>query len=401
MPKAPTSKRSHRERTGVERLYKYSGIRKVSFYYQYPDGSNETLASADAGDRAGIQHAARIARRRALELQEGNVVAGSVSELIERFQTEIAPTHFRDQSHDGLAVRKGELANLVRFFGKMSPTALRPLHGYQYLEARAKSGAPAKANKELSLMSTICNFAVRWGLIEANPFVRLMRNRTDKQVRIVTRSQIVRFYLWSLRQPATFRNLGCAAMFTYLTGFRAAEVRPFPVEGLCADGVRVLSAKRKRGEIDIVKVREWSPKLRAVTLRAKQTHKRDREYLFANGRGRCYSRSGWGSVWYDAMFAWIASFDPQAASALLQSKAAAAQERLQPCTETQARNKADNFRLIDHPAYFSLLDVRPAAITSKLRNRTADAYDFAAHANPSTTHQYYDRRQEKRARATE
>ena len=103
--------------------------------------------------------------------------------------------------------------------------------GYQYLEARAKSGAPAKANKELSLMSTICNFAVRWGLIEANPVVRLMRNRTDKQVRIVTRSQIVRFYLWSLRQPAAFRNLGCAAMFTYLTGFRAAEVRPFRVEG--------------------------------------------------------------------------------------------------------------------------------------------------------------------------
>lgn len=262
MPKALTSKRSHRERTAVERLYKYAGARKVSFYYQYPDGSNETLASADAGDRAAVQRAERSAIRRARELQESKIIIGSVSELIDRFQTEIAPTHFRDQSNDGLAVCNGELANLVRFFGKMSPAALRPVHGYQYLEARANSGAPAKANKELSLMSTICNFAVRWGLIEANPFIRLMRNRTDKRVRVVSRSQIVRFYLWSLRQPSTFRNPGCAAMFTYLTGFRAAEVRPFRIEGLCSDGVRVISAKRKRGEFEIIKVREWSPKLR-------------------------------------------------------------------------------------------------------------------------------------------
>lgn len=191
MPKALTSKRSHRERTAVERLYKYAGARKVSFYYQYPDGSNETLASADAGDRAAVQRAERTAMRRARELQEGKVVVGSVSELIDRFQTEIAPKHFRDQSNDGLAVRNGELANLVRFFGKMSPEALRPLHGYQYLEARANSGAPAKANKELSLMSTICNFAVRWGLIETNPFIRLMRNRTDKRVRVVTPDRAV------------------------------------------------------------------------------------------------------------------------------------------------------------------------------------------------------------------
>ena len=59
------------------------------------------------------------------------------------------------------------------------------------------------------------------------------------------------------------------------------------------------------------------------------------------------------------------------------------------------------YRLVDHPAYFSLQDVRPAAITTKLRTRQADAYDFAAHANPSTTHKHYDRRNEKRARATE
>ena len=107
----------------------------------------------------------------------------------------------------------------------MDPKSLPMLHGYQYLDARAKADAPAKANKELSLMSTICKYAVRWGVIEAMPFADIMQNDTGKDVRMISRSQVVRFYLWSLRQTATFRNLGCAAMFTCLTGFRA-EVMP-------------------------------------------------------------------------------------------------------------------------------------------------------------------------------
>lgn len=80
-------------------------------------------------------------------------------------------------------------------------------------------------------MSTICKYAVRWGVIEAMPFTDIMQKDIEKVVRTITRSQAVRFYLWSLRQTTTFRNLGCAAMFTYRRGFRAAEVRPFHIDG--------------------------------------------------------------------------------------------------------------------------------------------------------------------------
>ncbi|ARP95050.1 hypothetical protein CAL15_12100 [Bordetella genomosp. 13] len=57
--------------------------------------------------------------------------------------------------------------------------------------------------------------------------------------------------------------------------------------------------------------------------------------------------------------------------------------------------------LTEHPWYFALQDIRPAAITKKLEQRAQDAYDFAAHANPQTTHRHYDRRVVKRATATE
>lgn len=370
MPTHRISKPSPRkERTGIDRLYKYVGAKKVSFYYQYPNGSSETLASAPLGDRKAITEAERMAKRRALDIQQGKIIAGSVAELIDRFQTEEDPKHYKDQSKDGIAVRKGAYANLVKFFGQMNPRALKTIHGYQFLDARAKAGAPIKANKELALMSTICKKATRWGIMESNPFTEIELNKQDKDVRAVTRRQIVRFYLWSQRQDsAQVKTLGCAALFTYLTGFRAAEVRPFHASGLTRDGVKVVNAKRKKGEDETVKLRDWSPKLRMVVARAKQAYGRERMYLFANRHGKPYSRSGWGSVWQDAMLAWIG------------------------CAPKE---------LVDHPLYFSLLDVRPAAITKKMDQRSADTYDFAAHANPSTTHRHYDRRKIKRASATE
>ena len=373
MPNRQTSKPSPNEATGISRLYKRVGKRKVSFFYQYPDGRRETLETAALGDRKAIAEAERKAKRQALDIQEGMVIAGSVADMIDRFEEDVAPSHYLDQSKDGLAVRKSAYNNLKRFFGKMLPQSLKTVHGYQFLDARAQAGAPAKANKELSLFSTICNYAVRWGIIESNPFVGMMQNKTDKDVRTISRSQIVRFYLWALHQRPVVRNAGCAAMFTYLTGFRAAEVRPFHVSGLSSDGVRVVNAKRKKGEAVVVKVREWSVRLRTVVARAKQTHKVDRLYLFANLTGQPYERSGWGSIWQDAMLEWISSFDANVTAQTL----------------------------VRHEMYFSLLDIRPAAITTKLRKRNEDAYDFAAHANPSTTHRNYDRRKEKKASATE
>lgn len=392
---------SRKERTGVDRLYKRVGKRKVSFYYQYKDGTSETLAVADTGDRQAVSEADRKAKRLAMDINEGQIISGSVADMIDRFKIDIAPKHYLDQSKDGLAVRNSSYVNLTKFFGKMAPAALKTVHGYQYLDAQAKDGAPVKANKELSLLSTICHYAVRWGMIEANPFTGMMQNKTDKSTRIISRGQVVRFYLWSLRQVPTYRNLGCAAMFCYLTGFRSAEVRPFRVNGLQNDGVKVISAKRKKGELEVAKLREWSVRLRTVVARAKQTHGTARMYLFANSTGGAYTRSGWGSIWSDAMFEWIASFDPVVAKELARKKEWELSYKNAYDRDKKIAKFESDFKLIEHHQYFSLMNVRPAAITTKLRNRDADAYDFAAHANPSTTHKHYDNRKEKKASATE
>jgi len=399
-PKARTSKPS-KERTGIDRLYKRTGARKVSYYYQYPDGNSETLATAELGNRTAMLEAERIAKRRALDIQQGRVIAGTVGEMISKFEDEVAPKHYLDQSKDGIAVRASGYRNLKAFFGSMSPKALRTIHGYQFLEARAQAGAPAKANKELSLMSTICHYAVRWGLIEANPFVDMMLNKTEKVVRDINRSQVVRFYLWSRKQtqPAQ-QTMGCAAMFAYLTGFRPSEVRPYMKDQLLSDGAHVVSAKRKKGHAEVTKVRQWSPRLHTVVIRAKEIQTKKSDYLFPSRAGTPYTRSGWGAQWSDVQFEWIASFDPEVAAQLAMKK----EWESKYIAARRDGNKVedyDRYKITAHPAYFSLKDVRPAAITTKLAARADDAYDFAAHANPATTHRHYDRRKVKTASATE
>ncbi|MPS27601.1 MAG: hypothetical protein E2576_11210 [Alcaligenaceae bacterium] len=363
------------EPTGIDRLYKRVGVRKASWVYKHVDGRTQTLGSAILGDRSALDKAAATAKMRALEIQQGAIVAGSVGELITTFETLEDSEHFVDQSKDGIANRKAQYENLRRFFGRMDPLALKMMHGYQYLEARKKAGAPARANKELALLQTICHYGIRNGVMETNPFVGIKLNVTERSVRAVHRRQVVRFYLWALRQPQHIRTLGCAAMFAYLTGYRAAEVRPFLKSGITEEGVQLVAAKRKKGEEKVVKLREWSPRLRTVVKRAQaRTGFSTSPYLFApTRRGAVFTKSGWGASWQEAMLAWITTFDPAV-------------------TATE---------LVKHPAYFSLNDARPAAITAKFEDRAMDVYDFAAHASPATTHKNYDRRRVRRAAATE
>jgi integrase len=168
------------------------------------------------------------------------------------------------------------------------------------------------------------------------------------------------------------------------------------MSGITDAGVRIVGAKRKKGEAPTVKLRHWSPRLHVVVERARRGCKVQSLFLFPNRRGQPYSKSGWASVWQDAMYTYVGAFDPAIAHEFdLKRQREAAQRRGSPLAGEL------KLTLVDHPAYFSMLDVRPAAITTKLENREADAYDFAAHANPSTTHKHYDRRKVKAASATE
>ncbi|WP_042298934.1 hypothetical protein [Paraburkholderia kururiensis] len=218
-------------------------------------------------------------------------------------------------------------------------------------------------------------------------------------MRTVVRAQVLCFYVWSLSQPQAYRTMGLAAMLCYLTGFRAAEIRPFHKPGITDEGVRVVSAKRKRGQEEIVKLCQWSKRLWAVVERAKRDQKVASVFLFPNRRGHPYTKSGWASVWQDAMYSFIGEFDNSIAreyEAKKMHEAAHREPRRQP--DPQRHGVEDH----KAPAYFSMLDIRPTTITAKLTNRDSNADDFASHADrSSSTHGHYDRRRARVAKVTE
>ena len=137
MPRQPAKPSSDtetasNERTGVDRLYKRYGKRKVSFWYKYPDGRSETFATTVRGDRQGTANAERIAKRKALDIQAGEIIAGSVADMIDRFRDDIDPTQYRDQSPENKSVRKGAYERLTLFCGRMSPAKLETTHGTSF-----------------------------------------------------------------------------------------------------------------------------------------------------------------------------------------------------------------------------------------------------------------------------
>jgi integrase len=207
----------------------------------------------------------------------------------------------------------------------------------------------------MALMQTMCNYWIKWGvIIKSNPFTGMMQNTADRDVRSIERAHVVRFYLWARRQQQAYRTMGLAAMFCYLTGFRAAEVRPFHMAGIVDAGVKVVSAKLKKGENETLKLRHWSKRLCVVVERAKRDRKVDSVFLFPNRKGQPYSKSGWASVWQDAMYAYIGKDDPAITREYELKKAREAAQRAGKPTDDL------KMKLTEHPNYFSMLDIRPA-----------------------------------------
>lgn len=106
-----------------------------------------------------------------------------------------------------------------------------------------------------------------------------MNNRSVRAAKAVDRRQVLRFYPRSIKQRENYRFMDCAAMFTYLTDFRSSETHPFIETGLSHDALTVLSTKRKKRQIEVLKIRELSTRLRVVVARALDRANTSNPYL--------------------------------------------------------------------------------------------------------------------------
>ena len=193
------------------------------------------------------------------ELAEGSTTHYSMSDLMDRYMLKVAPKKAEKTYKDNLS----QVQPLRAFFGGMRPEDVTPVHVYQYLEERGEK-APIAANRERALLSHIFTYAIRWGVVTANPCRGVKRNPEPRRNRYVTDEEYQA--VW-----ATGSSLVRGMMdLSYLTGLRKGDLLRLRLQDLRDEGILVEIGKSRRQDRPGKQMLfEWSPELRQVTDRAR------------------------------------------------------------------------------------------------------------------------------------
>lgn len=354
------------------RLYERIGKFKVSYGYKLPDGTSAFRLTAPASDKAAC------ARIKADAIERANILNGVVAEgagetqrLFNRYFAwqRGLPANSEDRKADSTLREneKYEAPRLLRSFGKVKPSSIKPVHIYTYLDCRASEGAPAKANKEIALLSTVLEFGRRKGVLETNPCRDIKYNKTTPDTRYVTEAER-EFAMGVARERGGMYiiNMLCLRA-AYLTVSRPDEMRHLVRQEITEQGVRMPVGKRRGGQAQKYKLIEWSDELRAVITEALELQRTSSLYVFGNSHGQPYTTSGFNTNL----------------------------RRLMGYCEKKAKADGIDFRR------FTLKNMRPAAVTDRVDEGDTDITNATGHSSDRMVKQVYDRRKTKKARATE
>jgi integrase len=274
--------------------------------------------------------------------------------LFERYQLEVIPLKAPRTQRDNLK----ELALLRAYFGQMRPEDLEPRHVYQYMDDRK---APVRANREKALLSHVCTYAIRWGVLRVNPCRDVKRNPEYARDRYITDTELHAFK--EVAPPL----LRVYVDFKYATAMRKSDILGLRLAQLTDEGIEYYEAKKRRrrritraGQLVLEEVKprkrlvRWTAELRAIVERARALpHRAGEDRLFIARDGRLLTTSRFDAVWQRAMRKAVAKGVERFTEHDLRAKSATdapetAQQRLGHTTAGQTKSY---MRRIDTDAY--------------------------------------------------
>lgn len=320
-------------------MYAYRGKRRTTYYTITPDNQ-----------RINLGHELMEAKRKLLDLEAGRPVAGTLSDLLERYMREVsqkkAPATHKDE--------KASKEFLLKVFGKVRPQDVRPVHVAKYLDVRGQV-APVRANREKALLSHLFSMAMRWGIVDSNPCKGVARNPETPRDRLVTDRELCGFIAHTAGSE-TGSMLALAAWLAYLTGQRRGDLLTLRLDRITDEGIMI-----QQGKTGARVLVEWSPKLRECVAELRALPRPVRGfYLICNKAGQPYTDAGFKALWGRSMTAWVD----------------AGGER------------------------FHFHDLRAKAIT-RMVEQGRQARDLSGHATDAMVAKVYDRRAFKRSKAVE
>lgn len=217
----------------------------------------------------------------------------TMTKLFDRYMAEVAPS----KAPSTYKTNQIQIKKLRAYFGKMSPSGVKPVHIYQFMDLRSKT--PVAANREVSLLSHVFTKAIRWGAVEANPCInkQVVKNTEKPRDRYITDDEFSLFY-----EKFAGDFLQAYMKVKYLIGQRKSDVLRIKLNDINKEGIRIRTGKTSQ-PILITS----TPELTDAINQAKQiTRKVGTLYLFATRTGQCYVKengntSGFDSVWQRRM----------------------------------------------------------------------------------------------------
>lgn len=351
------------------RLYRRDGKFVVTFFYKMPDNTIAFKLSAKVNDPAAIAEARAQAIKQADELNGNVVQAGTVAALLEKYftwQRALKRDDGRRKANSTLDENEREAKNLDLFFGKMPPAAVKPKHVYAYLAARADNGAPAKANKEIALLSAVMEYGRRRGEIETNPCREIQYNPTKARTKLVEDAHLEYAIDEARKRGGQYLVMALCFNVAYLTTSRPDEMRNLTRGAINDEGLKIPVGKRKADQAPKFKIIQWSPALRAAVDEALSLQKTSSMLIFGNTSGQVYSRSGWTTIW----------------------------SRLMGYCEERAKAEGVSFER------FALRDMRPKSVTERVEAGEVNIINATGHTDERMIRKTYDRNVVKKATST-
>ncbi|ALP62795.1 site-specific integrase [Paraburkholderia caribensis] len=359
------------------RLYARYGKHKVSFAYKLPNGKWAFRLTAPVHNKEAVADIRKEAIERAEALNGNAVEPGTTEDLVKKYftwQDAMPVTDERRKAQSTLDENQNEAKNLNKVFGKMAPQSIKPAHVYGYLDKRAQNGAPAKANKEIALLSAVLEYGRRIGKLETNPCRGIEYNPTRPRQKVVQLHELDLAVEIARTRKSTggddaasiYLIAALCAKAAYLTVSRPTEMRELRRQAVGDIGVTVPVGKRKAGQIQKEKLVQWSPELRAVIDEALSIQRTKSLYVFGNTSGQSYTRSGWNSNW----------------------------ARLMKYCEEAAQKRGLKFER------FTLADMRPTAVTDRKEEGDDRIIDATGHSDERMVNLVYDRRKLRKVRPT-
>lgn len=185
-----------------------------------------------------------------------NPKGGGMAELIDEVLRHVSPSLAENTVKQYTIAADRLKAILLEF----APEQVRPMHVAAIKTEHSKT--PAMANRLLSFLRVVFQYAVEWQRVESNPCVGIKRHKEQARGRYMTDAE----YL-SIRSAAEHKAIPAIMDLCFLTGQRIGDILSLRNDQISKDGISFV--QQKTGAKLLV---QMTPDLKAAIALARASH---------------------------------------------------------------------------------------------------------------------------------